>query len=74
MGPGRRAALACEVSAIAIGWCGRPWKATVSPSRCQPSASKKATLGSWIMATMRAPPRFAAVATAKRTSRAPSAP
>ena len=62
------------LSAIAMGWCGRPWKATASPSRCQPSDSKKATLGSWIMATIRAPPRAPAVATAKRTSRAPSAP
>ena len=49
------------LSAMAMGWCGRPWKATASPSRCQPSDSKKATLGSWIMATIRSPPRAPAV-------------
>ena len=33
------------LSAIAMGWCGRPWKATAAPSRCQPSDSEEGHVG-----------------------------
>ena len=59
-------------SGIAIGWCMTPWYGAGGPSACQPSCSKKRTFGTWIWATIVCPPRSPAVATAKRTSSAPS--